>query len=519
MSIDVFRKHLHRLWFRRVRKMEGQGLISRFLRRQLANHILRRLSYPLPSDYSDKSECSNSLNNGKIDPTSGDLSGANHEFADVNGRVVLITSLYFEKNRERELEYLECLQRNLESGIFHHIHVFYDTSSDGAGSRLLNFIQNSGIGLSYIEGRLTYSDIFSYANESLRGQLVVIANGDIYFNETLERAKAIDLQDIVLAITRWDELSDGNIILRDHLTSRNSQKGGLLDETGGKQDAWIFRAPLRLEHECPFPLGTLYCDGFLNFQLLKSERVRVYNPCLDIQCCHLHKSDIRAADLIKTRSSHGEFVWSMQQMGFDKCRIDWCTLKDILTERKKIKAVVGFDPQDDSGQADAALDALYSRDEIDELHVFYDISRYGNNLPEVLSSRLGIKVWYRDDQRGVACEYPDDYICVSKPYIASIQGGHVVWDMTELFISRATVNRQVFANQVSKRLYLVDARHRIQPSVLESYARDKLSGLAVIIIPANTSIESLEQHIEKTKSKLRCLRQTRTHDDKRSFLE
>ena len=507
MTIDTIRKHLHRLWFRRVRKLEGQRLISKFLRRQLANNILRSLRYPLPLGDSDKRERRKSLNSGQIDSASVDSPVASHEFASVNDRVVLITSLYFEKHQERELEYLECFQRNLESGIFHHIHVFYDTSSDGAGSRLLSFIQNSDIGLSYIEGRLTYTEIFSYANENFPGQLVVIANGDIYFNETLERAKTIDLQDIVLALTRWDELSDGNIILRDHLTSRSSQKGGLLDETGGKQDAWIFRAPLRLEHECPFPLGTLYCDGFLNFQLLKSERVRVYNPCLDIQCCHLHKSDIRAAELIKTRSSHGEFVWSMQQMGFDKCRIDWCTLKDILTDRKKIKAVVDFDPEDNSGQADAALESLYSRDEIDELHVFYDISQHGNNLPEVLSSRLGIKVWYRDGQREVGCEYPDDYIRVSKPYIASIQGGHVVWDMTELFISRATVNRQVFANRVSKRLYLVDARHRVRPSVLESYAKDKLSGLPVIIIPANTRIENLS------------LRQIRTHDDKRSFLE
>ena len=463
MTIDTIRKHLHRLWFQRVRKLEGQRFTSQFLRRQLANNILRGLSYPLPSGNSDRSGDRKSLNSGQIDPASDDLSGESHEFADVDDRVVLFTSLYFEKNQERELEYLDCLQRNLESGIFHHIHVFYDTSSDGAGSRLLNFIQNSDIGLSYIEGRLTYSEIFSYANESLPGQLVVIANGDIYFNETLEKAKTIDLQDIVLALTRWDELLDGNIILRDHLTSRSSQKGGLLDETGGKQDAWIFRAPLHLEHACPFPLGTLYCDSFLNFQLLKSERVRVYNPCLDIQCCHLHKSDIRATELLQTRSSHGGFVWAMQEMGFDKCRIDWCTLADILSDRKKIKAVVDFDPEDNSGQAEVALEALYSCDEIDELHVFYDISRHGNNLPEALSSRLGVKVWYRDDQRGVACEYPDDYIRVSKPYIASIQGGHVVWDMTELFISRATVNRQVFANQVSKRLYLVDARHRVHP--------------------------------------------------------
>jgi hypothetical protein len=192
----------------------------------------------------------------------------------------------------------------------------------------------------------------------------------------------------------------------------------------------------------------------------------------------------------------------MQEMGFDKCRIDWCTLADILSDRKKIKAVVDFDPEDNSGQAEVALDALYSCDEIDELHVFYDISRHGNNLPEVLSSRLGIKVWYRDGQREAACEYPDDYISVSKPYIASIQGGHVVWNMTDLFISKATVNRQVFANQLSKRLYLVDALHRVQPSELSSYARDKLSGLPVIIIPANTSIEDLKQQLEETECNL-----------------
>jgi hypothetical protein len=76
---------------------------------------------------------------------------------------------------------------------------------------------------------LTYRDLFLHANRHLCGQSVVIANADMFFDETLRRLEEYDLSGKLLCLSRWDVQKDGTTCFFEHPCS---------------QDAWIFRAPI-----------------------------------------------------------------------------------------------------------------------------------------------------------------------------------------------------------------------------------------------------------------------------------
>jgi hypothetical protein len=121
-----------------------------------------------------------------------------------------------------------------------------------------------------------YSDLFAYANDTLAGCTVIIANADIFFDDSLALIDNISLSGRMLCLCRWDENSDG---LPAHFDRPDSQ------------DAWIFEAPLpRIEAE--FHLGVPGCDSRLAFEASKAG-LTVSNPSRSVRARHLHRSTIR----------------------------------------------------------------------------------------------------------------------------------------------------------------------------------------------------------------------------------
>jgi len=132
--------------------------------------------------------------------------------------------------------------------------------------------------------RLPFSELFREVNRvSQDQQVVVVANADIYFDQSIADAAGITA-DRAYALTRWDDRSDGV-----HLFS---------DEHGAprcdSQDAWIFRAPIRqsLIDACDFTPGIRGCDNRLAYEIAKAGYA-ISNPSKTIRAIHLHQTDIR----------------------------------------------------------------------------------------------------------------------------------------------------------------------------------------------------------------------------------
>jgi len=196
---------------------------------------------------------------------------------------VLITMLYNEKNPKRVKEYITCLDRNIAHGLIEAIHILYDTTKDGGKNSLLKYLQQSGVTITYLNGRSTYGYCFELANKIYPNKKIILSNADIYFNHTLGKLVDYDLTGKFLALTRWDEKKHGALVPYRRYSGVN---------TPDSQDVWIFQSPIRRFQDDDIPLGWPLCDGRIAYQAKKSG-FRVLNPCLTIQCCHVHESQVR----------------------------------------------------------------------------------------------------------------------------------------------------------------------------------------------------------------------------------
>ncbi len=208
---------------------------------------------------------------------------ASHKTIDPKDVFVLITTLYNEANQERCNEYISCLERNLQHPLIKKIHVLYDTSKDQGKSVLLDFIIKKEIPVSYISRRPTYQNCFDVANTMYPNAKIIVSNGDIYFNNTLFALQHYNLTDKFLALTRWETNKDNTL---------RPQIGTNGRPLFNSQDCWIFVSPIRTFNNTNVQLGILGCDGTIAKQAVLSG-MNVINPCLTIQCCHLHFVNIR----------------------------------------------------------------------------------------------------------------------------------------------------------------------------------------------------------------------------------
>lgn len=161
----------------------------------------------------------------------------------------LFTSYYQDKSPERQKEIDFCINFNRNSGFFDNVIT--------------------------IEGRRpTYKDFFELTKQ-YPDHVNVIANSDIFFNETILQAKGIRSVQCY-ALSRWDYV-----------------KGGMIKSWCRKdsQDAWIFRGRCLFQGG-DFYTGTPGCDNRIAYEL-KQAGYMVTNPSKRIKAIHLHLSDVR----------------------------------------------------------------------------------------------------------------------------------------------------------------------------------------------------------------------------------
>jgi hypothetical protein len=202
----------------------------------------------------------------------------------------LITTLYNETNPIRAQEYIACLEKNLQHQDIDDICVLYDTSKDSQNSTdnyVYTFSKNNRIKIVTIHDRPTYGYCFDIANTLFPNSNIILSNADIYFNQTLSLLNNYNLANKFLVLTRWNITPAGLKIFKQYCRGEFQQLWSELS-----QDVWIFQTPIKHFPKDDFKLGTMQCDSFIAYQATISG-LTVLNPCLSIQCCHLHLSGIR----------------------------------------------------------------------------------------------------------------------------------------------------------------------------------------------------------------------------------
>lgn len=204
----------------------------------------------------------------------------------------LIIVLYNETHHERMQEYMVCLQKNKKHELIDTIHVVYDTSRDDNDTLLLKWLKTTGVTISYTDARPTYSFLFELANTYYPHSRIIMSNADIYFNDTLYRLEGYPLTNKFLALTRWNVCPDGEIELFKQYRNGSFDR----NDSETSQDVWIFQTPLKEFKDGVIHIGTATCDSLIAYQA-HDAGLEVLNPCLTIQCCHLHLSNVRTWDI------------------------------------------------------------------------------------------------------------------------------------------------------------------------------------------------------------------------------
>ena len=213
----------------------------------------------------------------------------------------LMTEYHVPTNADRHEEYLTCLRENLKNPLIGKIHIFLESNRKRppiddpkivyAKAHQKSFEEHKKANISeydkeYLkrteQARASYSDYFRYARENLHGENCIIANSDIFFDETLEVIDGVDLKNTLICLSRWD--------IKEGLGG----KAVRLFNRPDSQDSWIFTSPMNeeVEEKTTFFLGRMGCDNKLAW-IAYHAGVKLTNPAKQIIAKHLHMVDYR----------------------------------------------------------------------------------------------------------------------------------------------------------------------------------------------------------------------------------
>lgn len=197
----------------------------------------------------------------------------------MRSQFVLMVGFYRDLDPARMGEFLTCLKHNLGNVLIGEVHVHVEERQPGRRYYLLEeypFLAHPKVKLVDHGRRASYRALFDRANQKCAGQRVIIANADIYFDDSLAQLDRTVLDGKLLCLSRWDVQGDGSAHLFAHTFS---------------QDAWIFQAPIRT-FKNNFLLGLPRCDNRIAWEAQRAG-LAVSNPSRTVRANHLHLSGIR----------------------------------------------------------------------------------------------------------------------------------------------------------------------------------------------------------------------------------
>lgn len=202
----------------------------------------------------------------------------------------LLTTLYPVRSKARLAELRHCITQNCRNPHIGTMHFFLEGFTDAVkASGDWDWLFAIGDAkLIYIDHRTNYADYFTYANEHLAGEMVLICNTDIFYDDSLRLVGKFPFpvfgmgSTIMLAITRYNW---------NPATQKAEIQGIEVGGNSGSQDTWIFKSPIR-KFDWDITVGVLGCDSFLA-QRAQEADIAVWNPAMNIISYHYHQDPER----------------------------------------------------------------------------------------------------------------------------------------------------------------------------------------------------------------------------------
>ena len=217
-----------------------------------------------------------------------------------NDKTILVTQYFMPKDQKRVSE-LQCVMRkNAECEAIDEIHLLNERTYS---LEELGLEQSQAIKIKQIvrNKRLQYSDFFEYTNQ-LEDCYVVLANSDIFFDDTLRNVRGMDFDShpMCQCLLRFDCKGSPPTF------SESTLFGPRVDS----QDAWIFHktstdliAEKFLQY-FSFELGRAGCDNKLVF-LLDLLGYDVCNEPFLIHVCHYHLTRAQGYNMDRVKPPYG----------------------------------------------------------------------------------------------------------------------------------------------------------------------------------------------------------------------
>jgi hypothetical protein len=214
--------------------------------------------------------------------------------------VNILTSLYVDKNPLRIEEYKLALLLNLKNPHVNHVHVLWDN----CGGEIEHFITpHEKLTVTSHDGRPSFKTLFEYCNSQEPYAPWCVCNGDIVVTDDVHKLQSINMNNNLLALTRWEFVSETDISIFHEHERPNKYS----------QDTWCFKSPILVPSELELiRMGEVACDSKLS-DVYKHYHRGIYNPCLDIKTLHLHLQNSRTQ------------TYNISNAGY----VDSCSLQDI----------------------------------------------------------------------------------------------------------------------------------------------------------------------------------------------
>jgi len=182
----------------------------------------------------------------------------------------LYTSYYIDPSPARQQELDACLKDNILNNHINKIVLLLEYPI------VNSIIEDEKVEVVYIKGRPEYNTFFELINQRTGSRdWNIIANSDIYFDETIELLNSYN-EKVAVCLTRWE-------VEHNKTTFLNRPDS---------QDSWAIKGRIDNVDGC-FTLGKCGCDNAIMDRFHKAG-YRAINPSKTIKSYHLHLSGARS---------------------------------------------------------------------------------------------------------------------------------------------------------------------------------------------------------------------------------
>jgi len=197
-------------------------------------------------------------------------------------KLILITQ-YYKPDRQRRAQEIDlCLKRNTACKYVDKIVLLNE-------AMYALPVESPKVTQENIATRLRFDIVYKWIYDNAEpNTIVVVANSDIYLDDSLRTLWSIDMKDKFLSLLRWDDAEDPQ------------EKPTLFGPRADSQDTWIISSDSVKSRTWDWPslnipFGKGGCDNAINVEMLR-QKFLIVNPCVSIITHHVHTSAYRTYD-------------------------------------------------------------------------------------------------------------------------------------------------------------------------------------------------------------------------------